>query len=94
MRLPGAMSALQTSFQVKNSFSHIQRLHNMLYAYGSTVVEIARRKEFGACCCPYVPSCPYSFNVAAFFFQRAQGILEVMAKLTYVGLEQLRMRGC
>ena len=45
--LPSAMSQLQTSFRAKTSFSHITRLHNMLYAYGATVVETVRRKEFG-----------------------------------------------
>ncbi|KAI0654388.1 hypothetical protein C8Q70DRAFT_925844 [Cubamyces menziesii] len=63
--LPSAMTVLQTKFRAKTSFSHIARLHNMLYAYGATVVEIVRRKEF-----------------ARFFYQRAQGILEVMAKLS------------
>ena len=45
--LPSAMTTLQTSFRAKTSFSHIARLHSMLYAYGATVVEIVRRKEFG-----------------------------------------------
>lgn len=45
--LPPAMSTLQSGLKAKTSFSHIQRLHSMLYAYGSTVVEIVRRKEFG-----------------------------------------------
>ncbi|EGO03760.1 putative peripheral membrane protein [Serpula lacrymans var. lacrymans S7.3] len=63
--IPTMMSSLQTKLRSKNSFSHIQRLHNMLYAYGATVIEIVRRKEF-----------------AQFFFQRAQNILEVMAKLS------------
>ncbi|KAF9269874.1 hypothetical protein L218DRAFT_913732 [Marasmius fiardii PR-910] len=40
------LTALQASFKGKNSFSHIQRLHNMIYAYGATVIEIVRRKEF------------------------------------------------
>ncbi|OSX61021.1 hypothetical protein POSPLADRAFT_1057962 [Postia placenta MAD-698-R-SB12] len=44
--LPPAMSTLQSGLKAKTSFSHIQRLHSMLYAYGSTVVEIVRRKEF------------------------------------------------
>jgi autophagy-related protein 11 len=47
VQIPPALIALQASFRGKNSFSHIQRLHNMLYAYGATVVEIVRRKEFG-----------------------------------------------
>ncbi|EIW55097.1 uncharacterized protein TRAVEDRAFT_172756 [Trametes versicolor FP-101664 SS1] len=63
--LPSALSTLQASFRAKTSFSHISRLHNMLYAYGATVIEIVRRKEF-----------------ARFFYQRAQSILEVMAKLS------------
>ena len=46
VQTPPVLSSLQASFRGKNSFSHIQRLHNMLYAYGATVVEIVRRKEF------------------------------------------------
>ncbi|KAJ7635147.1 putative peripheral membrane protein [Roridomyces roridus] len=65
IQIPPALANLQASFRGKNSFSHIQRLHNMLYAYGATVIEIVRRKEF-----------------ARFFYQRAQSILEVMAKLS------------
>jgi hypothetical protein len=47
VQLPPTLSNLQARFRGKNSFSHIQRLHNMLYAYGATVIEIVRRKEFG-----------------------------------------------
>ncbi|KAJ6586410.1 putative peripheral membrane protein [Mycena vulgaris] len=47
VRLPPALAALQASLRGKTSFSHIARLHNMLYAYGATVVEVVRRKEFG-----------------------------------------------
>ncbi|TCD71903.1 oligomeric, coiled-coil, peripheral membrane protein [Steccherinum ochraceum] len=65
VELPTALGSLQNSLRAKTSFSHIQRLHNMLYAYGATVVEIVRRKEF-----------------AEFFTQRAQSILEVMAKVS------------
>ena len=46
VQLPAALASLQASFRAKTSFSHIQRLHNMLYAYGATIVEIVRRKEF------------------------------------------------
>ena len=46
VQLPPALSSLQASFRAKTSFSHMQRLHNMLYAYGATIVEIVRRKEF------------------------------------------------
>ncbi|KAG6840471.1 hypothetical protein C0991_006497 [Blastosporella zonata] len=65
VQIPPMLSVLQGSFRGKNSFPHIQRLHNMLYAYGATVIEIVRRKEF-----------------SHFFYQRAQSILEVMAKLS------------
>ncbi|KAI6044039.1 putative peripheral membrane protein [Pisolithus marmoratus] len=65
VQLPTTLSHLQAKFRAKNSFSHIHRLHNMLYAYGATVIEIVRRKEF-----------------SRFFYQRAQSILEVMAKLS------------
>lgn len=65
VQLPGIMSTLQADFRAKNNFAHIQRLHNMLYTYGATLIEIVRRKEF-----------------SRFFYQRAQTILEVMAKLT------------
>lgn len=47
VQLPTTLTNLQGKFRAKNSFSHIQRLHNMLYAYCATVVEIVRRKEFG-----------------------------------------------
>ena len=46
VHVPPALSALVASFRGKTSFSHIQRLHNMLYAYGATIIEIVRRKEF------------------------------------------------
>ncbi|KAF7325634.1 ATG11 domain-containing protein [Mycena kentingensis (nom. inval.)] len=46
LQIPPMLVNLQASFRGKNSFSHIQRLHNMLYAYGATVIEIVRRKEF------------------------------------------------
>ncbi|KAI0942131.1 hypothetical protein AcV7_002650 [Taiwanofungus camphoratus] len=46
VELPPLLSNLQQGLKAKTSFSHIQRLHNMLYAYGATVVEIVRRKEF------------------------------------------------
>lgn len=41
------LTSLQGGLKAKTSFSHIQRLHTMLYAYGATVIEIVRRKEFG-----------------------------------------------
>ena len=45
VHLPPALSALQSSFRGKTSFSHIQRLHTMLYAYGATIIEIVDRKS-------------------------------------------------
>ncbi|KZV76457.1 hypothetical protein PENSPDRAFT_741294 [Peniophora sp. CONT] len=65
VQLPDMLASLQTTLRTKNAFTHIQRLHNMIYAYGATLIEIVRRKEF-----------------ARFFYQRAQLILEVMAKLS------------
>ncbi|TFK38069.1 hypothetical protein BDQ12DRAFT_683909 [Crucibulum laeve] len=65
VQIPQNLVSLQASFRGKNTFSHIQRLHSMLYAYGATVIEIVRRKEF-----------------SRFFYQRAQSILEVMAKFS------------
>ncbi|GJJ14937.1 hypothetical protein Clacol_009207 [Clathrus columnatus] len=44
--LPNMLSNLQADFRVKTTFTHIERLHKMLYAYGATLVEIVRRKEF------------------------------------------------
>ncbi|KAI0298723.1 putative peripheral membrane protein [Multifurca ochricompacta] len=44
--LPADLTSLQSSFRTKNAFPHIQRLHNLVYAYGATVIEIVRRKEF------------------------------------------------
>lgn len=78
------MTALQISFRSKTSFSHIERLHKMLYAYGATVVEIVRRKEFGELQVDVRRAFarPLSNPLAQFFYQRAQGILEVMAKLS------------
>lgn len=51
IQLPPALSSLQTSFRTKGAgtggFGHLKRLHGMVYAYGATVVEVVRRKEFG-----------------------------------------------
>jgi autophagy-related protein 11 len=46
VRLPAALGALQDGLKRVGSFAHIQRLHGMLYAYGATMIEIVRRKEF------------------------------------------------
>lgn len=42
------MASIHAELRKKTNFSHIERLHNMLYAYGATLIEIVRRKEFGA----------------------------------------------
>lgn len=47
IELPSTLSTLRAGFKAATSFTHIQRLHNMLYYYGVTVVEVVRRKEFG-----------------------------------------------
>lgn len=89
VQLPPALKSLQASFRAKTSFSHIQRLHNMLYAYGATVVEIVRRKEFGESRALISDHSELTSDLLAqFFYQRAQSILEVMAKLSYVTSRQ------
>ncbi|PPQ78611.1 hypothetical protein CVT25_010575 [Psilocybe cyanescens] len=84
VHVPPALGALVVSFRGKTSFSHIQRLHNMLYAYGATVIEIVRRKEFCKCFLASGMECGINPEplLARFFFQRAQSILEVMAKVS------------
>ena len=54
----------------------------MLYAYGATIVEIVRRKEFCESLTSVVITDFLIEPIARFFFQRAQSILEVMAKLS------------
>ncbi len=39
--------ALETDLRAKVGFPHLQRLHNMPYFYGATIIEIVRRNEFG-----------------------------------------------
>ena len=46
--LSGDITSLQASLDIKGSFSDIERLHNVVYAYGATMVEVVRRKEFCA----------------------------------------------
>lgn len=82
VQLPTTLSQLQNKFRTKTNFSHIQRLHAMLYSYGATVIEIVRRKEFGEDL-EHDLSPPVAHRrTARFFYQRAQSILEVMAKLS------------
>lgn len=59
----------------------------MLYAYGATVIEVVRRKEFGENYPREISDLPFRLMstlilLAQFFYQRAQSILEVMAKLS------------
>ncbi|KAG9012312.1 oligomeric, coiled-coil, peripheral membrane protein, partial [Tulasnella sp. 427] len=44
--LPSDLATLEADLRAKAGFPHLQRLHNMLYFYGATIVEIVRRKEF------------------------------------------------
>ncbi|KAH8995198.1 autophagy-related protein 11-domain-containing protein [Lactarius hatsudake] len=44
--LPDDFTGLQASLETKGTFSDIERLNNMVYAYGATMVEVVRRKEF------------------------------------------------
>jgi len=58
----------------------------MLYAYGATIVEVVRRKEF--CAFFFALLLPVEevlicISTARFFYQRSQSILEIMAKLSY-----------
>lgn len=45
--LPSTLSALESDIRVKGGFSHLQRLHGMAFAYGASVIEVVRRREFG-----------------------------------------------
>lgn len=62
--LPSTLSILQADFRAKTNFTHIQRLHNMLYAYGATLAEIVRRKEFCALLISRQIPCPDSYSYA------------------------------
>lgn len=44
--LPAGLTSLEADFRAKGGFTHLHRLHHMLYMYGATLVEIVRRKEF------------------------------------------------
>ena len=44
--LPAMLTSLETELQGKGGFVCLQRLHQMLYVYGVTLVEIVWRKEF------------------------------------------------
>jgi autophagy-related protein 11 len=33
--------------RMKGGFAHLQRLHGMAFAYGASVIEVVRRREFG-----------------------------------------------
>ena len=46
--LPNDFTVLQASLNTKGSFSDIERLHNMAYVYGATMVEVVLRREFSA----------------------------------------------
>jgi len=48
LELPVLLSSLQADFRSKSNWQHLQRCHNMLYAYGATLIEIVRRREFAA----------------------------------------------
>lgn len=45
--IPSLLSSLEGDLRVKGGFVHLQRLHQMAYAYGATLIEIVRRKDFG-----------------------------------------------
>ncbi|PPR01236.1 hypothetical protein CVT24_006000 [Panaeolus cyanescens] len=74
IRIPPELAKFQADLRNQPKFSHIQRLHNMLHAYGATIIEIVRRKEF-----------------TRFFYQRAQAILETMAKVSSAETKRQRV---
>ncbi|KAG8700065.1 oligomeric, coiled-coil, peripheral membrane protein, partial [Ceratobasidium sp. 394] len=45
-RIPDDLAALEVDFRQKGGFPHLQRLRNMLYMYGATIIEVVRRREF------------------------------------------------
>lgn len=47
MIFPSLLSGVESELRVKGGFIHLQRLHQMPYAYGATLIEIVRRKDFG-----------------------------------------------
>ncbi|KAG8707860.1 oligomeric, coiled-coil, peripheral membrane protein [Ceratobasidium sp. 395] len=44
--IPDDLATLEADFRQKGGFPHLQRLRNMLYMYGATIVEVVRRREF------------------------------------------------
>lgn len=55
----------------------------MIHAYGATVIEVVRRKEFSEFSShDLLVALVLMRSAARFFYQRAQTILEVMAKLS------------
>lgn len=52
--IPTILSGLESELRVKGGFQHLQRLHQMSYAYGATLVEIVRRKDFSGWCALYM----------------------------------------
>jgi hypothetical protein len=40
------MTDLDTDLRQKNAFPHLERLHNLPFAYAANVVEVVHRKEF------------------------------------------------
>ena len=83
--LPTILTGLENDMRVKGGFVHLQRLHGMAFAYGASVIEIVRRREFGEWRI-LGPSDRSWTSKGKFFMQRAQAIAEVMAKLTQVYL--------
>lgn len=52
--IPTVLFGLESELRVKGGFQHLQRLHQMSYAYGATLIEIVRRKDFSGSCDLYV----------------------------------------
>ncbi|KIM22566.1 hypothetical protein M408DRAFT_18149 [Serendipita vermifera MAFF 305830] len=45
--LPTVLTGLENDLRMKGGFAHLQRLHGMAFAYGASVIEVVRRREFG-----------------------------------------------
>jgi hypothetical protein len=46
--LTGPLGSVEEELGSKAAFPHLQRLHRLPFAYATTVVEVVRRKEYGA----------------------------------------------
>jgi autophagy-related protein 11 len=77
------LSHYNAIIRVKGGFAHLQRLHGMAFAYGASVIEVVRRREFGQSKnIPFVARLRLNVYLGRFFTQRAQAMAEIMAKFS------------